>query len=97
MKCIAVEVFKCIYNLNPAFMQTLFVVKEIEKDMRDPSILILPRFRKIMYGKKTFSYYGAHLWNLLPTAYKECTDILSFKNALKKWEGPKCSCSLCSL
>ena len=42
MKCIAVEVFKCIYNLNPAFMQTMFVVKEIEKDMRDPSILILP-------------------------------------------------------
>ena len=42
MKFIAIEVFKRIYNLNPAFMQTMFVVKEIEKDMRDPSILILP-------------------------------------------------------
>ena len=97
MKCIAVEVFKCIYNLNPAFMNKMFVVKELDTDMRDPCILIVPRFKKIMYGRKTFSYFGAHLWNLLPSTYKESTDINNFKNMLRKWEGPKCCCSLCCL
>jgi hypothetical protein len=64
LKSIAIEVFKCVYNINPTFMNDMFVVKDMPRDLRDPSILVIPRFSKVMYGRKTFSYYGAHLWHL---------------------------------
>jgi hypothetical protein len=97
MKCIVIEVFKCLYDLNPEFMNDMFIVKETKFNLRDPSILIVPRFKTIMYGKKTFQYYGAHLWNRLPPNYKECLTINEFKNMLQQWDGPKCNCSICCL
>ena len=97
LKCIVIEVFKCIYNMNPAFMNDMFVVKDIPNQLRDPSILVIPRFNKVVYGKKTFSYYGAHLWNLLPNDFKHVIDFVDFKNLLYKWEGPRCQCNICVL
>ena len=99
MKFIAIEVFKYINNLYPAFMQTVFIVKEIEKDMRDPSILILPRFRIIVYGKKTFSCHGgAPFGTYCPQLAKNVQIyVQSLNSMLKKCRGPKCSYSLCSL
>lgn len=97
MKFIATEVFKCIYNLNPEFMNEMFIVKESSINLRDPCILIVPKFNKVMYGKKTFSYYGAHLWNLLPACYKESMNLNIFKNMISRWEGPKCTCNICCL
>ena len=61
LKCIAIEAFKCVHNLNPEFINDIFVVKDMPRELRDPCILVIPRFDKIMYGKRTFSYYGAHL------------------------------------
>jgi hypothetical protein len=97
LKSIAIEVFKCVYNINPTFMNDMFVVKDMPRDLRDPSILVIPRFSKVMYGRKTFSYYGAHLWNLLPNDFKHVLDFNSFKNLLSKWEGPQCQCNVCVL
>ena len=97
LKCIAIEVFKCVYNLNPTYMNDMFVVKDMPKVLRDPSILVIPRFNKVMYGRKTFSYYGAHLWNLLPNDFKSVVDFNCFKSLLSKWEGPKCQCNVCML
>ena len=97
IKLITLEVFKCLYNLNTEFMSELFIVKQTGINLRDPCILILPKFNSIMYGKKTFTYYGAHLWNLLPTHYKDCFDLNEFKRMLSNWEGPKCNCNICNL
>ena len=36
--------------------------------------LEMNRFKKMRHGKCTFSYYGAHIWNLLPVEFKECLD-----------------------
>ena len=83
--------------MNPAFMNDMFVVKDIPNQLRDPSILVIPRFNKVVYGKKTFSYYGAHLWNLLPNDFKHVIDFVDFKNLLYKWEGPRCQCNICVL
>ena len=97
IKAIACEVFKSLHDLNPTFMKEMFTEKEVSYNLRDNNILVQPPFNKISYGRNTFSYYGAHIYNLLPNEIKECTKISSFKELLKKWEGPKCQCSMCNV
>ncbi len=75
----------------------MFQVKDITYNLRDSNILCQPKFNKITYGKKTFSYYGTHIWNSLPNNIKESTSIDNFKTMLKAWEGPKCQCSMCNV
>ncbi len=58
----------------------MFNVKETSYNLRDSSLMYLPSFTKIMYGKNTFKYYGYLLWNHLPTDIKKCMDLDTFKN-----------------
>ncbi len=96
IKAIACEVFKSLNDLNPTFMKEMFQEKEVKYELRDSNILVQPKFNKISYGRNTFQYYGSHIWNQLPNAIKECTNINSFKELLKNWDGPKCKCAMCS-
>ena len=98
MKTIACEVFKSLNSLNPSFMRSMFVEKDNIYDLRDGSRLVQPSFNKIRYGKNTFSYYGSHLWNMLPANIKNCaTDMKMFKQLISTWQGPNCQCSMCTL
>jgi hypothetical protein len=75
----------------------MFKKKDVAYNMRDEHILELPTFKKITYGRNTFSYYGAHLWNNLPNKIKNgVTDIKMFKSLLGAWDGPNCNCSSCT-
>ena len=75
----------------------MFKKKETMYDMRDESILELPTFNKITYGRNTFAYYGSHLWNMLDNDIKNgVIDIQTFKSLLETWNGPNCNCTLCS-
>ena len=95
IKVIACEVFKSVKDLNPVFMKEMFCMKENVHNMRDNHKLQMKKFKKIRYGKGSFSYYGAHIWNMLPPHYKECINVASFKKLLSTWEGPNCKCSIC--
>ena len=79
-------------------MGSMFVAKDNVYDLRDGSRLVQPSFNKIKYGKNTFSYYGSHLWNMLPANIKSgATDIKMFKQLISTWQGPNCQCSMCCL
>ena len=95
IKVIACEVFKSLHDLNPSFMKDMFAHKEGVYDLRDSCRLEIKRFKRMKYGRCTFSYYGAHVWNLLPVSLKECSTLTSFKKLLSVWEGPNCKYSLC--
>ena len=97
LRLIAQEVFKSIYQLNPAFMRDLFQPKVINHNLRDENKLVMPSFNTLKYGKNTFTYHGAHIWNLLPAHLKDNTDFKVFKTMLNSWEGPQCQCSSCSV
>ena len=43
------------------------------------------------------SMRGASLWNKLCKTLKQELDVNSFKNLIKEWNGPECSCSSCKL
>ncbi len=91
------EVFKSLHYVNPNFMKEMFNIKELKYSLRDSNIIYQPKFEKVTYGKNTFKYYGAHIWNLLPNEIKETSDTLSFKILIMTSEGPKCQCNMCNI
>ena len=97
IKALSCEIFKTLNDLNPSFMEDHLSLKEVSYEFRDESKLILPKFNTVRYGKNTFTYYGAHIWNLVPGSFKKTADINVFKSLLKTWEGPKCQCNLCDV
>ena len=96
LRTIAIEVFKSLNDLNPPFMKEHFEVKTLHHNLRDNFKLSQPKFNTIKYGRNSFTYYGAHLWNLLPNDLKCACNLHDFKTMLQSWDGPKCCCSLCS-
>ena len=77
-------------------MSHTFNVKNTKYDFRDQLCLTLPTFNGIFYGKRSFRYYGAHLWNTLPVHVKGATDLNIFKTLVKQWNGPNCQCTVCT-
>ena len=37
------------------------------------------------HGRKSFVYFGAKLWNNLPSEIKESNSLINFKTALTNW------------
>ncbi len=66
-------------------MNKMFQVKDITYHLRDSNNSCHLKFNKITYGKKTFSYYGTHIWNSLPNNIKESASLDNFKTMLKAW------------
>ena len=97
IKDIILEVYKTVNKKNPEFMHNMFTIKDTTHDFRDGQKLFVTNFNTIQYGKMTFSYYGAHLWNLLPNHFKKSINFVTFKRLIKEWDGPKCSCTSCAI
>ena len=94
---LAIEVFKCINEINPAYLNAMFTRKECPYALRDSSILMRPKVNMTQYGLKSFRSYGAKIWNHLPVSYKARISLSEFKTLIKSWDGPKCKCSVCAL
>ena len=97
MKNIATEVFKCLGKSNPCFMSDMYKVKESCYDMRKSNMLIVPKFKTMFYGKRSFRYNGCHLWNQLPDVMRNATSLYEFKKVIKEWSGPTCTCKMCNI
>lgn len=95
LRAIAVEVYKSINNLSPAYVNNLFETKYTKYDMRDSVILKQPHYNTKRYGFKSLRYFGSKLWNNLPPHLKENITLQEFKTLIKLWSGKSCSCELC--
>ena len=93
----AIEVYKCVHNLNPSYLNEMFIKKNNSYDLRDASILERPVAITTGYGLKSFQSYGAKIWNLLPNDYKSVASIDDFKQIIKSWNGPNCDCAVCKM
>ena len=54
------------------------------------------RVRTSTYGKNSFEYAAAVLWNDLPDDFRKISNFNQFKNILKSWNGNVCKCSACA-
>ena len=85
LRFLAIEVYKCVNNLNPHFMNEMFATRPVTYNLRDNNLLHQPTFKTFSFGYKSFKYYGAKLWNSLPSDLKQCDSLYRFKSSLNKW------------
>jgi len=81
---VATLMFKCLNNQSPNYIKEMFKKNcEITSyNLRGSKhSLFIPRFNT-EYGKKSFSYRGAKMWNSLPEDTKSKKSLSSFKKAL---------------
>jgi hypothetical protein len=94
-RVIAEEVYKILVKHCPSYLFDLIPpLKNTGHNLRNKN-LNLPYFKNVTYGKKSFSYYGANLWNDLPQCVRDAENFRSFKKLLSTWNGKKCMCALC--
>ena len=80
---LCIEVYKCLNNLNPDYLCSLFERKPQTYNMRDNYKIVQKKFNKIFSGYHSFTYYGAKIWNGLPIKLKSIETINDFKKQLK--------------
>ena len=71
-----IEVYKCVNDLNPKYLNDMFTIKNCPYDFRDNSILERPKSNTTKYGLKSFRNYGTTIWNLLPNNYKSAVSVI---------------------
>ena len=85
IKAVAMQMYKIKNHNTPIYIQELFNARLTNYDMRDNDKFTLPSFNSISYGKKSFRYYGAKLWNNIPFEIKQNVSLDTFKNSLSRW------------
>ena len=96
VKSLMIELFKILEGMTPDYLSELFVKADNPYDTRDKCKLIQPLKRTITYGLRSFQYYGAHVWNMLPINIKAAQSLHEFKSFIRSWPGPTCSCHICT-
>ena len=85
MKSAAIMMYKVRQGTAPPYIREMFEVQETEYDMRDNNRLVLPQFNTINFGKNSFKYIGAKLWNNIPPAIKNKPSLNTFKSDICKF------------
>ena len=85
LRFLAIEMYKCVYKLNPQYMSDLFHERRLRYNLRNSNLLTQHRFTTKKYGFRSFIYYGAKLWNALPVDLKQIDQLHIFKQRLTEW------------
>ena len=94
LQLLLTEIYKTINNLNPSFMEEVFVTNAVPYNLRGSTNLVLPKARTNLYGIDTVRFVGQKLWENLPKEIKESKTLEIFKRNIKSTT-LKCSCKLC--
>ena len=97
MQSIAIETFKCLNGIAPEYIRDLLKSKNNKYNFRYENMLQLPTVRTSRYGKKSFRFEAARVWNSLPHEIRCANNFKEFKRLVHTWTGPRCKCSMCQL
>ena len=99
IKIIATKIFKCLTDISPNFVKNIFTIGDQPYDLRGGSSIhvIQPMVNSKTFGLKTFRYEGARIWNKLPDALKNATDVNFLKKYINNWSGLTCQCGNCAI
>lgn len=96
MRTMALETYKIVTKSSPQFLHNLVTIKEHSYSFRYSNTADIPRPRTTRYGKWSFSYEAAKLWNSLPNHARSMSTFGNFKNFISSWcFDENCSCSSC--
>ena len=85
LRFLVIEVFKCVTNNNPKYLNALFDKKTSHYELRNTDLLNQDKFSTMKYGYRSFAYYGAKLWNSLPVEIKKSPNLYIFKQNVNIW------------
>ena len=95
IRLIAMETFKILHKLTPAYLHDLVTYIESRYSFRYDNLADLPRVRTARHGKSTFRYEAATVWNSLPNELRKVEDFGEFRRLVHTWSGSSCKCSMC--
>ena len=81
----AIMVFKTVHESTPPYLHELFDFRSTGYNLRNlENTLFVPKPRT-NYGKRTFSYDEAKLWNELPQSVRAICSLTQFKREIHNW------------
>ncbi len=96
LRNMATEIFKALHGSTPIYIKDLFEEKEKIYNLHSTVSLKKPKCNTVTYGLNSFRYKGAQIWNNLPNEIKNSITLAEFKNQIKKWQGSRCFCNMCT-
>ena len=98
-KNLAIEIFKTLNDLNPAYTKDIFVKNEnpriLRNNIRHENDLVIPSYKGFSYGECSLKTLGPNIWNALPTEFKNTKSLFTFHKLIKTCDGPRCYCKMC--
>ena len=97
LKSMAVEIYKILNEMSPEYLSlfpkllSLLPKSSIPYSLRDNNKLIQQKMKTTTFGLKSFTYYGAHLWNPLPVDIKSALTICLFSRPSFIQNSVRCS------
>ena len=94
IQLLAIELFKVIKGISHEIVKEVLPLKESNNYCsRFP--FRTRNARTVRYGTETISFIGPKIWSLIPDEIKASSNLVEFKNKIKKWKPNKCPCRLC--
>ena len=90
-----IEIYKSLNNIGPPIMHEFFDLKFTPYNLRNNSLLKLPKTNTSRYGTQALCFKGSIIWNTVPNQYKSLTSLDEFKQQIKMWKPTTCTCKLC--
>ena len=81
-RTLCIEIFKTIKNLNPSFMQSIFISRTSKHPSRNPNNLNHFRPNQVTFGSKSLKAIGPQIWDYLPNEIKSADNLNSFKRLI---------------
>ena len=92
---LATEMYKAKHRISPIPMQELFTQQIISHDLRNKRCWQVPNVSTVYNGLESIRYRGPKVWEALPASIKESKSVVEFKQKIKTWKDPNCTCRLC--
>ena len=89
------EIYKTINKENPQIMWDIFKTKHTPYNLRNKSLVNLPKAKSSTYGTNSLVFKGSLIWNTLPNYFKDSPTLDIFLSRIKQWNGENCTCKVC--
>ena len=83
LRFLMTERYKSISKLNPEFMWSYFLHKDMPCNLRKGPILSLAKTHFFYYGTNAIHFRGSFIWYNLSANVKSSNSLFEFKNKLK--------------
>ena len=83
LQLIATEIFQTQRNLNPSFMNQVFVEKDTPHSLRSGRNILAPKPTTTGYSIENARFLGKKLWHTMPSSLKDSQTLNSFKRDIK--------------